>query len=273
MSVSARKATSWPYYAPDLPRPLVIAHQGGDGIWPSNTLFAFQQAAALGVDVMETDMHSTRDGVLVFSHDETVDRLSDGAGRIRDMTLAELKKLDAAYRWSPDGGSTFPYRGQGIPYPTVEEVFQALPDMRFNIDIKQLDPPLVEDFCRLIRRCNMQDRVLAASFHDRNMAAFRALCPEVVTAGAQNETRDFFLLQLLSLGRLYRPAFQALQVPLSVGRLPIVTRRFVRAAHQRGLRVDPWTVDDPHAMRRLIEMGVDGIITDRPDILMRIVGR
>ncbi len=273
LMAASRRAAPAVYFDPDLPHPLVIAHQGGDGLWPSNTLFAFERAADLGADVIETDMHMTSDGVLVFSHDDMVDRLSNGAGQIKEMTFAQLKSLDAGYRWSNDGGQTFPYRDMGITYPSVAEVFAAMPAMRFNIDMKQTDPPVYEAFCDLIREYRMENRVLAASFHDTNIKAFRQICPGVATSAAQNETRDFVLANFVMLGRTFSPPYQAFQVPLSSGGIPIITRRFVTAAHERGVRVDVWTIDDPREMRRLIDLGVDGIITDRPDLLLEVLGR
>ncbi len=261
------------YYAPGLPHPLVIAHQGGDGLWPGNTLFAFQKAAAMGVDVIETDLRMSKDGVLVITHDDHVERISNGKGKISDLTYAELQALDAGYTWSPDGGQTYPYRGQGITYTSLEAVFRALPEMRFNIDMKQTDPPIEQAFCELVRRCGMQDRVLAASFHHANNVSFRKLCPEVTTSADEFETGVFVLLAFAGLGRLYRPAFKAFQVPTAHSGIPVVRRAFVQAAHAHGLRVDVWTIDDPAEMRRLLALGVDGIISDRPDRLMEVVGR
>ena len=112
-------APEYLYYSGSLKYPLVIAHQGGDGLWPGNTLFAYQNAAKLGVDVLEMDIHITKDGKLVLMHDETVDRTTDGTGEIESMTLAELKQLDAGYSWTPDEGKTFPFRGQGITMTTL----------------------------------------------------------------------------------------------------------------------------------------------------------
>ncbi len=148
----SKRAPAHPYYADDLPYPLVIAHQGGDGLWPGDTMFAFEQAVALGVDVLEMDLHITQDGVLVISHDETVDRTTDGTGEIEKMTLAEIKALDAGHNWSADGGGTFPYRGQGISIPTLEEVFLAFPEYRMTIEIKKTERSMAQPFCDLIRR-------------------------------------------------------------------------------------------------------------------------
>jgi glycerophosphoryl diester phosphodiesterase len=253
-------------------RPLVVAHQGGDGIYPGNTLYAFQHAAALGVDVIETDLRQTKDGVLVISHDESVERISNGTGRIPDLTYAELQKLDAGYNWSADGGKTFPFRGQGISYTSLEAVFKALPEMHFNIDMKQTEPPIAENFCNLIRKYNMDQKVLSASFSHTNNVQFRKLCPEVTSSGDETETIQFVVLNFLGLGRLYSPEFAAFQVPLAQSGIPVVTQAFIDAAHERNVRVDVWTIDDPAEMRRLINMNVDSIITDRPDLLLQVTG-
>jgi glycerophosphoryl diester phosphodiesterase len=271
--IISRRASNTPYYTADMPKPLVIAHQGGDGVWPGNTMVAFQKAAALGVDAIETDLRQTKDGVLVISHDESVERISNGAGRIVDLTYADLQKLDAGYNWSPDGGKTFPYRGQGITYTSLEEVYKALPNMRFNIDMKQTEPPIEAAFCNLTRQYGMQDKVVAASFNHKNNVAFRKLCPEVTTSADETETRNFVFLNFAFLGRWYSPQFKVFQVPVEQSGIPIITRHFVNAAHERNLRVDVWTIDDPAEMKRLIDLNVDGIMSDRPDLLMQVVGR
>lgn len=273
LAAGARKAKDSAYYTADLPHPLVIAHQGGDGIWPGNTLYAFQHAAALGVDVIETDLRMSKDGVLMITHDDHVERISNGKGKIVDLTYAELVKLDAGYNWTLDGGKTYPYRGQGITYTSLEDVFKALPEMRFNIDMKQTEPPIYAAFCDLVRKYKMTDKVLAASFHHENNVAFRRACPEVTSSADEEETRNFVFLNFAFLGRLSSPDYKAFQVPVEQSGIPIVTRQFVGAAHERNLRVDVWTIDDPAEMRRLLDLGVDGIISDRPDLLMQVVDR
>lgn len=271
--VLSKPAENHPYYAADLQHPQVIAHQGGDGLWPGNTLFAFEQAAAMGVDVLEMDLHITRDGVLVIMHDETVDRTTDGAGAIEAMSLAEIKQLDAGYDWSPDNDATFPYRGQGITVPTLEEIFQTFPDYHMTIEIKQTERSMAEPFCTLIRQYGMQDKILVASFHDDRMEEFRQVCPEVATSSARQETTIFVLLTKIFLGRLYSPQFQSLQVPQESSGITVMTASFVRAAHERGLRVEPWTINDPEQMQLYIDWGVDGLITDRPDVMLALLGR
>ena len=271
--VISKPAAEHPYYSNALNDPLIIAHQGGDGIWPGDTMFAFQNAADLGVDVLEMDVHITRDGVLVLMHDEAVDRTTDGTGDIESMTLAELKHLDAGYDWSPDEGKTFPFRGQDISIPTMEEVFQAFPDMRMTIEIKKTNVSMSKPFCELIRKYDMQNKVLIASFHDERLKEFRTECPEVATSSAKNETTVFVLLTKPFLGSFYSPKFHSLQVPEESGGITVMTPAFVKAAHERNLAVEPWTINDEATMQKLIDWGVDGIITDRPDLMMKVLGR
>lgn len=272
LRVTSKSATEHPYYQ-DLNRPLVIAHQGGDGVWPGETMLAYQSATELGADVLEMDIHITADGELILMHDETVDRTTDGTGEIETMTLADLKKLDAAYDWTPDEGQTYPYRGKGVTVATLKEVFEAFPEMRMTIEIKKTNASMAKPFCDLIREYNMQDNILAASFHDERLKEFRKECPEVATSSAKNETTVFVLLTKSFLGGFYSPKFHSLQVPEESGGITVMTPSFVRAAHARNLAVEPWTINDEETMREFIEWGVDGIITDRPDILLKVLGR
>ncbi len=271
--IASKPAVDHPYYTANLNYPLVIAHQGGDGIWPGETMFAYQNAVDLGVDVLEMDIHITKDGILVLMHDETVDRTTDGSGEIESMTLDEIKKLDAGYNWTPDEGATFPFRGQGITVTTLEEVFTAFSDMRMTIEIKKTNASMAKPFCELIRKHNMEDKILVASFHDDRLKEFREECPEVATSSAKNETTVFVLLTKPFLGSFYSPKFFSLQVPEESGGITVMTPAFVKAAHERNLAVEPWTINDEETMKKLIAWGVDGIITDRPDILLKVLGR
>lgn len=270
----ARPAPAHPWFTPRAGEhtPLVFAHQGGENLWPSNTLLAFQNSAELGADVLDTDMHMTRDGALVLMHDQTVDRTTDGAGAIRDLTLAEIKRLDAGYDFSLDGGQTFPFRGQGLTVPTLEELFQAFPEKRFGIEIKQTEPaPTAKEFCRVIRQHNMEDQVLVSSFRQANMDAFRAECPEVATSATEDEVRVFYVLFRLGLTGLLTPNYASLQVPESSGGIFLLSPDFVRAAQARGLAVQPWTINETEDLQRILALGVDGINTDNPDRLLELL--
>jgi glycerophosphoryl diester phosphodiesterase len=271
--LTTRPAPHHPYYATDLNYPLVIAHQGGDEIWPGNTMFAFQNAVDLGVDVLEMDLHITKDGALVLMHDETVDRTTNGTGEIEAMALAELEELDAGYDWSMDDGATFPFRGQGIIVPILEDVFAEFPHMRMTIELKKTNASMAQPFCNLIRQYGMEDKVLVASFHDERIQEFRKECPEVATSSARQETTAFVLMTKAFLGGFFTPHFYSLQVPQESGGITVMTPSFVKAAHARNLAVEPWTINDEETMRKLIEWGVDGIITDRPDLMLEVLGR
>lgn len=248
-----------------------MAHRGGRGLAPENTMVAFRQAVALGVDVLELDIRSSADGALVVIHDETVERTTNGRGAVHDHTLAELKDLDAGYRWSADGGQTFPFRGQGITIPTLAELFSAFPQMRMNIDIKQESPPIVSAFTRIIVEHGMVERVLVGSFSDASIARYRRHLLEGVTAASPMETRLFYLLAKVRLSGLYRPAAQAFQIPERYGRWQI-DPHFIEAAHRQQMEVHIWTVNEVADMRRLMRWGVDGIITDYPNRLLAETG-
>ena len=266
-------APSASYYG-NMSRPLVIAHQGGDGIWPGDTLYAFENAVEIGADVLEMDAHITKEGQIVLMHDETVDGTTDGTGLIHDLTMAELKQLDAAYRWTNDNGKTYPYRGQGIQVPSLEEVFQKFPQMRYVIEIKLTENPIDKPLCDLIRQYNMQDKVMIASFHDEAMQNFRETCPEVATSSSRTEVRNFVLLGKIFLSGFLAPRYQSIQPPYDRAEsmnIPIMTERFIREAHAKNIKVEPWTVDDPELMKQYIEWGVDGIITDRPDLMIEVL--
>lgn len=254
--------------------PLAVAHRGGSLVWPENTMLAFRGAVDMGYEYIETDVHTTRDGVIVTIHDETLERTTDGTGPVSAHTLAELKRFDAGYRFSTDGGKTYPYRGQDVSIPTLAEVVEAFPDLRLTVEIKQTEPPLVDALVDFIDEHRLHDRVLVASFHDGAMAAFRERSGgTVATSAGESEVRRFWLASRLGLTRLVRAPYDAIDVPVRHGRLTLVDGRFLRAAHRRGLQVHVWTIDEPDEMRRLLALGVDGLMSDRPDLLFRVVGR
>jgi glycerophosphoryl diester phosphodiesterase len=266
-------SSSSPFSSPGVKarRPLVMAHRGGAGLWPENTMYAFERAARLGVDVLEMDLHTTADGALVVIHDDTVDRTTDGSGAVNRLTLDQLKRLDAAYRWTSDGGRSFPLRGRGVSVPTLAELFKAFPRMRFNIDIKQDRPSPVPPLCRLIRETGMTDKVMVASFDAGALEAFRRECAGVKTSASPEDVRAFLALKTVEPNKREASVAHALQVPEYAAGRAVLTKEFVEAAHRRGLEVHAWTINDEAAMRRLIQVGVDGIITDYPDRLIRLL--
>ena len=276
----AEPAYTHPFFESDAAgRPLVIAHRGGAGLRPENTLAAFAYADEIGADVLEMDVRRTADNQLVVIHDATLDRTTTGSGAVNTLTVAEIKRLDAAFRFSPTGAKVvvsneryFPFRGKGISVPTIEEVFESFPTKRILIEIKKSEPVWVaEKLCATIRRHDRTRTTLVASVNHATLTLFRARCAEVATSASAYEARNFLALRFVHLTAAYSPAFHALQVPPALGNLPIITREFVRAAHARNLVVHPWTINDEQEMRRLLDTGVDGIITDRPDILIQLM--
>jgi len=248
---------------------LVIAHRGGRSLGPENTVYTFKRAVELGSDVLEMDLQSTRDGDLVILHDRTVDRTTDGKGAVDSFTLSELKKLDAGFSWSPDHSMSYPLRNKGVTIPTLTEVFKAFPDTRINIEIKSSQVNTIQDLCRIIRDNGMSERVMVACFDAGKLGEFRSICPEVATSAGASEAAMFYWLQWARLEPAYSPSAQALQIPEFYREKQIADRRFLEAAHARNMRVDVWTINDMKSMQRLIDLGVDGIITDFPDRLLK----
>ncbi|MDZ7799300.1 MAG: glycerophosphodiester phosphodiesterase [Trueperaceae bacterium] len=261
-------ATAWPE------PPLVMAHQGGDGLWPSSTRYAFDRAVTLGVDVLEMDVHLSQDGRLVVIHDDTVDRTTDASGAVADHDAETLAAMDAGWSWSP-GPATgrVPYRGFGYGVPALADVLNDHPDAPVAIEIKPEGPEAATALCRRLREEGRTAGALVASFHQDAMDAFRNACPDVATSATRAEARTFVILSRLRLAGPLRPRFDALQVPVEQGGLTVATPSLLGAAHAKGVQVHVWTINDPDAMQRLLRMGVDGLITDRPDRALRATGR
>lgn len=254
-------------------RPLFFAHRGGSLLVPENTLPAFEQSVALGADALELDIQTTREGEIVVIHDIAVDRTTDGTGPVSRFTLSELRQLDAGYHFTPDGGRTFPFRGLGITVPTLREVFERFPGLRVNIDLKESTPDREQRLWKLIQQQRAEDRVLVAS-GDLNppIGRFRRLTAgRVATSACPAEVRDFVLASAARVTRWLRPQYDALQVPEWHRGIHVVSPALLAAAHRRGLDVHVWTVDRAEDMRRLLAMGVDGIMTDRPDVLAEVM--
>lgn len=252
-------------------RTLNIAHQGGEALWPSNTMLAYGEATRLGVDLLEMDTHATRDGVLVMSHDDTLDRLTDLRGRIADLTLEQVLRADAGYTLTPAGGAGFPFRGRGVQVAQLADVLNTFTQTPMIIEMKQETPSIAAPFCEALRKAGATRRVIAASFSDKALNEFRAVCPEVTTSMTEKELRPLVLLSKVGLAGLAAVPGRVAQVPVRAGGIEVVTPAFVRAMHARGVAVQVWTINDEAEMRRLRDMGVDGIITDRPDLLQKVL--
>ncbi len=266
-----QSAQNHPFFDQSNGRVEVIAHRGGHGLWPENTIYGFQQAIALGIDILEMDIRSTKDSVLVILHDSGVDRTTNGKGQVRDFTLKELKILDAGYTWTKDNGQTYPYRDKNITIPTLAEVFTTLPNTRMIIEIKQTEPDITTAFGNLIRQHNMTNNVLVACFDSSVLRTFREQFPEIATSAGLTEGLAFYALSRLGLSAAYCPNTQALQIPQKLGPFNTTHPAFLNAARNHNLKIHYWTVNDPQTMQTLINLDVDGIITIYPDRLIQLL--
>jgi glycerophosphoryl diester phosphodiesterase len=248
--------------------PVNFAHRGASARAPENTLEAFRLAVEAGAGGLELDVRMTRDGEVVVIHDATVDRVTDGSGAVAGMTLDEVRCFDAGYSFSPDGGRTFPYRGRAVRIPTLAEVYEEFPDIYVNADIKEAQPEAEEAVLSVIKDAAAEGRTLVASTDHAVLRRFRKVSGGHISTGAsRREIAAFYVLSRLHLEALVSPAYEALQVPVEHRGIKLVTPRFVRAAHSRGVRVDVWTINDVAEMNQLLDLGVDVIMTDRPEVL------
>lgn len=257
-------------------RPLVIAHQGGELLAPSNTMAAFTKAANMGVDVLETDLHITKDGFLVAIHDPTVDRTTNGHGKVADMTLAELQQLDAGFHFKDLDGQ-YSYRGKGVVIPTAEEIFQKFGNMRIEFEIKDDNPPermeeIASKLWSLIEKYHMEDKILVGSFDQDILDTFEKYAKgRVAISAGKQEVKSFVIFHKFFLRNLYQPRVDAFQLPVEDSGFDLTDKKLIAGAHRRGIQMHYWTIDDPKEMKRLIDAGADGILTNRPDLLLKIL--
>lgn len=260
-----------PYF--DLPTPIVIGHRGASGELPENTLVAFERALSQGAAMLETDAHLSRDGEAVLSHDPRVDRTTDGSGAIEEYTLAELQRLDAGHRFSPDGGASFPQRGKGLQIPTLREAFERFPGIRFNIEIKQNSPVLIDATVRIVAEAKRAETTLLAAAEDDTMSALRARLAETGLRPAMGAALGDVVafVRAAAAGETPPPEPMALQIPPSFAGNPLVTAELVEFAHRHEVQVHVWTINDEDEMRGLLDLGVDGVMSDFPAVLRKVV--
>lgn len=251
-----------------LSKPFLLgAHRGGGFVWPENTVIAFVEAAkAYPGILLEADARLTADGHVILRHDDTVDRTTNGTGRPEEMTLAELKALDGAYNFTLDGGKTYPYRGQGITIPTLEEALQAVPNERFQIEAKG-GPELMEAIVEIIRRNKAGSRVLLCSFFPESMARLREIAPDLA------RTYDFKtgeeLMRALRGGdwETYQPSDHVLSMMQRHLKEYNLTPEEIASIRAKGILFQIHTPNDEASLRKYLGLGVDSILTDRPDLL------
>ena len=268
-------------------RTLCYAHQGGAWEAPSSTLHAIARAIELGAPAIELDVHMTADGELVVCHDETVDRTTAASGEICTLTLAELRELDNAYWWIAGADVTpgrsadaYPYRGEApanrsFGIATLREVLELAPSTFLNFDIKRTAPevdPYEPQLAAMLAEFGRRDDVIVASFNDDAVDRFKAVAPEVHTSAGTRRTAEFYFA--VQEGKLPEHIdYVALQVPEAYEDITLVDEAFVAAAHGAGVAVHVWTINDEPSMQRLLDLGVDGIITDVPAVCLDLLSR
>jgi glycerophosphoryl diester phosphodiesterase len=258
----------------DRPGPWLVAHRGGSLLAPENTLAAFDQAVALGADALEIDVRRTRDGAVVVFHDDDTTRLTGEAGTIEARTLAEVRALDAGYAFTQDGGATFPFRGKDVRVPSLAEVLSRYPGLRLNIDAKPDQPALAVALAAEIVAAGAEDRVCVGSFFDAQAERLGRLLPRCARYLPQLAATCHVLAAKSGARGDWCPGgYDLADLPHRMGALVVVDRAVVEYLHARDIPVHVWTVDDETEMRALLALGVDGIVTDRPDVLARVLGR
>ncbi len=255
----------------DGPKPRVIAHRGASGTAPENTRVAFEKAVEEGADILEMDVHATRDGHIVVMHDPAVCRTTSGSGPIPALTLKELKTLDAGHRFTPDEGETFPYRGKGITVPTLREVIELFPAVPFNIEVKENETDNERAVADLLAEMGHAEITLLAAEGDIMMERIRPVADGFPTNFCGSEALEFFQRANQDDWDDYTPPGSALQIPEEYGGVPLLEPDLIESAHRLGVEVHIWTINEEADMRRLLEMGVDGIMTDFPGRLAEVI--
>ena len=257
----------------EMPRPAVFGHRGASGERPENTLPAFELALELGADALELDVHGTRDGEIVVLHDGRLERTTDGQGPVAELRYEQVRKLDAGHHFTTDGGRSHPFRGRGIRVPRLQEVFDAFPEARCNIEIKASEAWLIDATLQCIGRAGRSELTLLAAERDETMQRIRQRCGALArppaTGAALGEVVAFVRA---ALGECEPPSGpMALQIPPEFAGRPLVTPALVGFAHAQGVAVHVWTVNEPPEIERLLDLDVDGIMSDFPGRVRRIV--
>jgi glycerophosphoryl diester phosphodiesterase len=255
-----------PFFAAS--RPQVFAHRGGCALGPENTIAAFDLGVAAGADGLELDVHLSADGIAVVCHDATLDRTTSGSGLVRARTAAELAAVDAGCRFTDDRGS-YPFRERGVGVPALRDVLRRFPEIPIIVEMKvdsaAMGLAVVDD----VRAAGAVDRVCAAGYGQHSIDAVRSALPQIATSASHPEAR-LAVYRSIAGWPVRRPPYATYQVPERAGLMRVVSRRFIRHAHQAGMRVQVWTVDEQADMERLLDWGVDGLISNRPDLAVRV---
>lgn len=261
-----RSALDSDFFSEPLPR--IFGHRGSAGTHPENTMPSFQAAVELGARYLETDVHLTRDGEVVVSHDDNLERICGRPGMIAEMDYDDIAAMDAGYSFSVDGVQ-FPFREKGIRIPRLAEVLSAFPRMRFNIDLKPEQVSIIGPTLKVIDAAGMRRMVLLTSEFQPRLDEIRAAAPEIPTSFGYLEIAAF-MQAMAAHDASYRPLGDAIQIPPEYQSWRLATPETVEMAHRHGIEVHVWTVNDESEMRAMLELGVDGIMSDFPGLALKV---
>jgi glycerophosphoryl diester phosphodiesterase len=256
----------------DQPRPRIFGHRGSSGTHPENTIASFQAAVDAGARYLETDVHMTRDGEIVVSHDDDLERMCGRPGLIREMNCNDILAADAGYTFSPVGSDPkdFPFRGKGIRIARLVELLSTFPKLRFNIDLKPEQASILEPTLKVIDAAGMRRNVLLACEHQNRLDEIRAAAPEIPTSFGYFEIAGF-MQAMASKDASYHPRGDALEIPPEHYSWKLATPETIAMAHRHGVEVYIWTVNEEPEMRALLDLGVDGIMSDFPALALSVV--
>jgi glycerophosphoryl diester phosphodiesterase len=249
-------------------RTLNIAHGGGDGLFPENTMYAYEQSVVVGSEVIDVDVRLSKDGQPVAIHDSVVDRTTNGRGKVEMLTVAKLKSLDAGYRFAK--GKQFPFRGRGIVVPTLDELLQRFPKLLFSLDLKDERVSMNDPVCSALRKYKRTNDVFVGSNNDAQILAFRKSCVGVRTSATMVDVSASQKARETSDPDFVPDVFVD-QPPYRVNGRTLVDADSLAFAHSHGVAILTWVVDDPKDMKKLVQLGVDGIYTRRPDLLAKVI--
>ncbi|MDR3061957.1 MAG: glycerophosphodiester phosphodiesterase [Dysgonamonadaceae bacterium] len=271
------KSSSDKYYIIEKGKaPLIIAHGGSKQLFPENTMMAFDGVDQFRPDVMEMDVVLTKDSVLITHHDPTIKRLSNGEGKVADYTYDELKQFNFGYNFKDTNGN-YPYRDTIIPPAKLEEVLAKYGEKyQFCIEVKDYSPELgqraARQLYRLLQKYSMEHRTLVACFEDDVLDYFRQITEgKIHVSSGKKQTKQFVILDMLFLGNFFTGKSSALQIPVKRDGFKLDKKSLITTAHRKNMAVHYWTINNEQEMKDLIDLGIDGIITDRPDLLIKVL--
>lgn len=266
--------SSKPFFQSD--KPLNFGHRGFAGQYPENTILSYQKAIDAGADILEMDIQLTSDNKLLVFHDDTLDRMTNGTGNVQEKSLVEIKKLNVGCNtpFQGNGKDIFPFKNSELKVPLLSEVFNAFPKYRFNIDIKQHEKKVSEALLGTIKEFKFEDKVLAASDDYQTIKYFRSLSKGTIATGASyREVGHFVFLKSIKMLKRFPYEADAFQIPETYCGIRIITESLINEAHKKNIAVHPWTINETDDMKRLLNWGVDGIMTDFPDRLNAILSK